>query len=101
MMLPSRVAIAISLHRILEPGERVLVAVSGGPDSLALLAILRELVPQLGLHLAVAHFDHGWRAESKEDARFTATVAAGWGLACIVGGPGPGERIGHSENAAR
>src|SRR5437867_3048172 len=81
MMLPSRVAIAINLHRILEPGERVVVAVSGGPDSLALLSILREILPVVPLHLTVAHFDHGWRTDSENDRDFVASMAATWGFA--------------------
>jgi tRNA(Ile)-lysidine synthase len=81
MMLPSRVAIAISLHHVFEPGERVVVAVSGGPDSLALLSILREILPAVPLHLTVAHFDHGWRADSKDDRDFVASMAATWGYA--------------------
>src|SRR5213076_1973018 len=80
MMLPSRIAVASSLHRILEPGERVVVAVSGGPDSLALLSILRELLPVMPLHLTVAHFDHGWRADSTDDRDFVAAIAAKWGF---------------------
>src|SRR5438105_6965525 len=79
MMLPNRVALAISLHRIFEPGERVVVAVSGGPDSLALLSVLREIVPALPLHLAVAHFDHGWRSDSAADRDFVAELSARWG----------------------
>jgi tRNA(Ile)-lysidine synthase len=79
MMLPSRVAAAISLHQIFTPGERVVVAVSGGPDSLALLSILREILPAIPLHLTVAHFDHAWRPESHEDRDFVAAMAATWG----------------------
>src|SRR5437764_3554 len=79
MMLPSRVAIAVSLHHIFEPGERVVVAVSGGPDSLALLSILREILPAVPLHLTVAHFDHGWRSDSQDDRDFVASMAARWG----------------------
>src|SRR5438876_5113672 len=77
-MLPNRVALAISLHRIFEPGERVVVAVSGGPDSLALLSLLREIVPALPLHLAVAHFDHGWRPDSAAGGDFVAEPATRW-----------------------
>ena len=58
------------------PGARVLVAVSGGPDSVALLHVLQRLSPEWGLHLGVAHFDHGLRGEaSREDARFVADLA--------------------------
>jgi tRNA(Ile)-lysidine synthase len=80
MMLPRRVATAISLHRIFEPGERVVVAVSGGPDSLALLSVLREIVPFLPLHLTVAHFDHAWRPTSQSDTSFVRSLAGTWGF---------------------
>ena len=99
--LADRVERDVRRRAILRPGEHVLAAVSGGPDSLALLALLRELVPQLGLHLAVAHFDHGWRADSAEDARFVAEVAQRWGFRSIIGRPAPGEVSGPSEDAAR
>lgn len=80
MMLPRRVAVTISLHRVLAAGERVAVAVSGGPDSLALLSVLRELLPALPLHLTVAHFDHGWRPDSEADRDFVKETADRWGF---------------------
>ncbi|MEK7764838.1 MAG: ATP-binding protein, partial [bacterium] len=45
-------------HELLRPGDRVLVGVSGGPDSTALFLVLHELAARLGLTLAVAHLDH-------------------------------------------
>jgi len=98
-MLPSRVAIAVSLHHIFEPGERVVVAVSGGPDSLALLSILREILPAVSLHLTVAHFDHGWREDSQDDRDFVASMAAQWGYAFHTVRAADG--IPHTESAAR
>ena len=57
-------------------GDRVLVAVSGGPDSVALLHILHRLQDELGISLGVAHFDHGLRGqESQEDAAFVAHLS--------------------------
>lgn len=57
-------------------GGRLLVAVSGGPDSVALLHLLVRLAPELGLELGVAHFDHGLRGEeSRADAEFVADLA--------------------------
>jgi tRNA(Ile)-lysidine synthase len=62
-------------------GSRVLVACSGGPDSLALLHVLKELAKPFGLTLAVAHLDHGVRgARGKADARFVAKQAHALGL---------------------
>jgi tRNA(Ile)-lysidine synthase len=98
-MLPRRVAIAITLHHVFEPGERVVVAVSGGPDSLALLCVLREIVPAFPLHLTVAHFDHGWRAESRADRDIVASTAATWGYDFRTARAA--DDIPHTENAAR
>ena len=99
VMLPGRVAIAITLHHVFEPGERVVVAVSGGPDSLALLSVLREIVPAFPLHLTVAHFDHGWRAESRADRDFVASMAATWGYDFRTARAA--DDLPHTENAAR
>ena len=99
VMLPRRVALTITLHHVFDPGERVVVAVSGGPDSLALLSVLREIVPAFPLHLTVAHFDHGWRAESQADRDFVASTAATWGYDFRTARAA--EDIPHTENAAR
>jgi tRNA(Ile)-lysidine synthase len=64
-------------QELLSPGDRLLVAVSGGPDSVALLNILYDLRKELELHMEVAHLQHGMRgAEAQEDARFVADLAA-------------------------
>lgn len=58
-------------------GERLLVAVSGGPDSVALLHVLWRLRAELGVTLGVAHFHHGLRGEAADaDAAFVARLAA-------------------------
>ncbi len=68
--------------QVVRPGQGILVAVSGGPDSLALLEVLSVLAPGLGIHLEVAHLDHGLRGkESEADARFVEREAGTRGLA--------------------
>ncbi|HEY1233076.1 MAG TPA: tRNA lysidine(34) synthetase TilS [Candidatus Binatia bacterium] len=63
-------------HDLLRAGDRVLVAVSGGPDSVALLQVLNELKSDLQLHLEVAHLQHGIRGEAaRQDARFVEKLA--------------------------
>ncbi|MFN8422584.1 MAG: ATP-binding protein [Anaerolineae bacterium] len=62
----------------------LVVAVSGGPDSVALLAALRDIAPERGIVLHVAHLDHGLRPEAVDDAAFVARLAADWGLAATV-----------------
>ncbi|HEY3127908.1 MAG TPA: ATP-binding protein, partial [Acidobacteriota bacterium] len=43
---------------MLQPGDRVLAAVSGGPDSIALFHLLLQFRKELGFLLGAAHFDH-------------------------------------------
>ncbi|UBF27016.1 tRNA lysidine(34) synthetase TilS [Kovacikia minuta CCNUW1] len=50
-------------RRLLEPGRRVLVAVSGGQDSVCLLKLLLDLQPKWGWQLAIAHCDHCWETD--------------------------------------
>lgn len=71
-------------HHLLPAGECVLVGVSGGPDSLALLHALRALAPEFGWHLHAAYLHHGLRPEASAEARFVAEAAAAWGLGCTV-----------------
>jgi len=73
-------------ERMVLPGARVGVAVSGGADSVALLRLLESLRDPLGIALVVVHFNHGLRgAESDADAQFVADLASNLGLECIVG----------------
>lgn len=73
--LPRRFAAFAKARGLLEPGDRILVAVSGGPDSVALFALLAELAPAWALELAVCHVHHGLRGrEADEDADFVATL---------------------------
>ncbi len=62
-------------EKLFRDGDRVLVAVSGGPDSVALLHLLAGWRQELGLELAVGHFDHGLRRESQEEAAWVANLA--------------------------
>lgn len=68
-----RVAATISRYNMLAPGARVIVAVSGGPDSVCLLHVLRELKIRV---VGIAHVNHKLRGEaSEDDQRFVADLA--------------------------
>jgi tRNA(Ile)-lysidine synthase len=76
-----KVGRTIARHRMLNPGDLCIVAVSGGADSVCLLDILNELKAALGIKLVVAHFDHGLR-EGEDDAetRFVQDLASSMNL---------------------
>ncbi|MGE5542097.1 MAG: tRNA lysidine(34) synthetase TilS [Bacillota bacterium] len=72
-------------HSMIEKGQTVLAAVSGGPDSVALLNILVRLRGPIGFELAACHLDHGFRGEESEaDARFVAGLCSDAGVPCRV-----------------
>ena len=64
----------IASGRMARAGERVLCAVSGGADSVALLAILSEAAPRAGFELRAAHVHHGIRSESDEELEFVSSL---------------------------
>src|SRR4051812_960449 len=72
-------------RKLLRPGGRVAVAVSGGADSVFLLRLLLELRGELGIVLHVAHLNHGIRgAESDADEKFVRELAAEHSLADVA-----------------
>jgi tRNA(Ile)-lysidine synthase len=71
---------------LFHPGERVGVAVSGGPDSVLLLHFMRDLASAWGMTLAVVHFNHHLRgAESDADEEFVRKLAESLGIAYLGG----------------
>jgi tRNA(Ile)-lysidine synthase len=77
----------IDARSLLPPGAAVVVGVSGGADSAALLAVLRRLaaMPARGYRLTAAHLNHALRPDAQADADFVADLARRWGIPCVVG----------------
>lgn len=71
-----RVTATAREHDMFLPGDTVLVAVSGGPDSMCLLHSLVLLRRLLRVKLGVFHFDHRLRADSGKDAAYVSRAAA-------------------------
>ncbi|HEY3079003.1 MAG TPA: tRNA lysidine(34) synthetase TilS [Chloroflexota bacterium] len=69
---------------LVRPDAAVLVAVSGGPDSLALLDLTGRAAPGLRLRPIVVHLDHGWRPGSADDAAFVRRQAEARRLTALV-----------------
>lgn len=80
MEIYQQVAEFICQKRLLQPGQRIIVGVSGGPDSLCVLDCLHRL----GYQVLVAHLDHQLRPESSEEAQFVQQVAQSYGLETFV-----------------
>ncbi|MCG2661148.1 MAG: tRNA lysidine(34) synthetase TilS, partial [Kiritimatiellae bacterium] len=85
-MLLHDVIQTIRRHNLLARGQHILVGVSGGADSVALLAVLRRLAPAWKLRLTVAHLNHGIRGPAAAaDAAFVAGLARRWKLEFVGG----------------
>ena len=84
-MLIDTIKKTIKKFGLIEKGDRVLVAVSGGPDSTALLLALNSLKREYNLKLHIAHLDHMFRAaaETKKDREYVSSLSGKLGIPLI------------------
>ncbi len=76
----------IAKYNLLKNGEGVVVALSGGPDSTALLTVLVTIAGEMDLKLIIAHFNHGLRGrESDADEKYSRDLAEKLGLMFCAG----------------
>lgn len=80
----------IGRYGMVARGERILVAVSGGVDSIVLLDVLAELREELGIELVAAHLDHGIRPESADDISLVRAIAGRIDIPIEAGALEPG-----------
>ena len=85
--LLDRVRQFVRQHDLIAPGARVLAAVSGGSDSVALVHLLRDLATAGDCHLAgLAHFNHQLRPSAGDEQQFAAGIAASLAIPFFVDG---------------
>jgi tRNA(Ile)-lysidine synthase len=71
-------------NQLIKPDSTIIIGLSGGPDSVFLLHVLCQLQDYYNIKLIAAHLDHGWRAESAEDAQFCRNLAAHLSIPIII-----------------
>lgn len=69
-MLEEEVLKTITKYNLIEPGDKIVLGVSGGPDSITMLVILNELKEKLNFEIVVAHINHGIRENAKLDEEY-------------------------------
>lgn len=82
--LARQVQRTIASHHLITRGDVVLVAVSGGPDSIALLSVLNDLRHVLGITIVAAHVNHRLRRGAGRDERFVLEFCRSHQLPCVV-----------------
>jgi tRNA(Ile)-lysidine synthase len=76
--LHAKIHRTIRARHLFERSSRLLVAVSGGQDSLCLVKLLLDLQPKWGWDLGIAHCDHRWRADSQANVQHVENLAKNW-----------------------
>lgn len=90
-LAPQHARLCLKIEKIcrhilhIPPGSRLLLAISGGPDSIALALLFSILAPRLKVTLAGMHINHHLRRSSNQDADFTLEFCADAGIPCVVG----------------
>lgn len=74
----------IEKYKLINEKDRIVIGVSGGPDSICLLHILDRLKQTLDLELYVAHINHGLREEADEETEFVQGFCNKLGIPCFV-----------------
>ena len=74
--LPQQVRTEIIKRKLISPGETVLIGVSGGPDSMALLFILNEIKTFLAIKIIAGHINHHLRRSADSDVRYVKKICA-------------------------
>jgi tRNA(Ile)-lysidine synthase len=83
-MLLSEIRETVKKFNLIDKNDRILIGVSGGPDSVALLHLLNSLRKELNLDLRIAHLDHKLRKGSGRDLEFVRRLGKKLGLPVIT-----------------
>ena len=82
-MVKKNIKETIKKHNLINPGEHIVIGLSGGPDSVCLFSVLNELKDELGITLHAVHVNHGFRpGAADEDQRYVEQLCAEKGVEC-------------------
>jgi tRNA(Ile)-lysidine synthase len=84
-MIIDKVKNTLKKYNLIQRGDKIVVGVSGGPDSVTLLYLLNSLKKELNLSLHIAHLDHRLRKDSYKDAGFVKNLAKKLALPATCG----------------
>jgi len=83
-MLKEKVKQTIKKYNLINPGDNIIIGVSGGPDSICLLHILNELKNELGIKLLVCHINHMMRKEADSETEYVKKICENMNIQCFV-----------------
>lgn len=74
----------ITKYNLIESGDKIVLGVSGGPDSVCMLVVLNKLKEKLNFKIVVAHINHGLRENAKIDEEYVLKLCETLGVKCFV-----------------
>ncbi len=74
----------IKKYNLIENGDKIVIGVSGGPDSICLLNVLNNLKDKLNFKIYVAHINHMIRKEADEETQYVVDFCKNLGIECYV-----------------
>ena len=80
----NKVKKVIAKHSLIKKDDRIVIGVSGGPDSICLLNILNKLKEQLEFEIVVAHVNHMIREEADEETEYVEKMCKSMGIKCYI-----------------
>ena len=83
-MLQEKVVNTINKYELIKSGDNIVVGVSGGPDSMALLNVLINLKEKLSFNIVVAHINHMIRAEADDETKYVQDFCKKHDIECYV-----------------
>lgn len=83
-MLQAQVLETIKQNNLIQKNDKIVIAVSGGPDSMCLLDILYALKEKLEIKLVVAHINHQIRIEAKEETKYVEDFCKKMNIPCYI-----------------
>lgn len=83
-MITKKVKKTIKQYNLINDNDKIVIGVSGGPDSICLLNILNELKDKLNIKIYVAHINHMIRKEADEETSYVQQFCSKLGIECFV-----------------
>ena len=83
-LLENKVLKTIEKYNMINNGEKIVVAVSGGPDSICLLNILNNIKGKLNIKIVVAHVNHSLREEADEETEYVKNFCEKLNIECYI-----------------
>ena len=82
--MEEKVIQTIIKYNLIESGDKIVLGVSGGPDSVCMLVVLNKLRERLKFDIVVAHINHGLRENAKIDEKYVLKLCESLGVKCFV-----------------